>query len=86
MGHPCASSNPPSWCNKKKGSLSGTSKRSRKGKPKKGVTPAAFRFNPEDWRLSSAKECLNKKKQTKKGCIRGRGKNKGKIFKKKKGR
>ena len=47
MGHPCASSNPPSWCNKKKGSLSGTSKRSRK-KPKKGVMPAAFRFNPGD--------------------------------------
>lgn len=83
MTHPCASSSPPSWCNKKR--------KTRKRRSTNGlssVTPSqvAAHFKKHKVRIATKKECQvkagAKKGRLKKGCFYGRGALKGKILKK----
>jgi hypothetical protein len=84
MGHPCASSNPPAWCNRKK-------RRSKKGKRKTahqrkfGDAMASLHRNPQahGYKVVGEKTCLKQGgRKLKKGCIWGRGKFRGKLLKK----
>jgi hypothetical protein len=77
--HPCASKNPPSWCGKKR-------RKGGKRKPSRKATAAmlAVANNPtaHGFKRVSEKACINKKTgRLKKGCMRGRGKHRGMIFK-----
>lgn len=82
--HPCARSNPPSWC--------GNKKRKRKSKRSStsglsAVTPAQMRahLKKHGVRKATESECKVKsgkrKGKLKKGCFYGRGGAKGLIFK-----
>lgn len=78
--HPCASSNPPSWCGKKKRSK-------KRGSSLSAVTPAQMKahLKKHGVRKATKGECVAKsgpkKGRLKKGCFWGRGAAKGMIFK-----
>jgi hypothetical protein len=82
MGHPCASRNPPSWCGRKKRKRKG----GRKTAHQRAFAGYAARVsaNPisNGFKSASKATCLKKTGRLKKGCIWGRGKHKGKLFKK----
>jgi len=83
MTHPCASRNPPSWCGRKKRRKGKGGRKTAAQRQFAGMA-ARMSANPiaHGFRAASKKTCIKKTGRLKKGCIWGRGKNKGKLFKK----
>lgn len=79
MTHPCASKNPPAWCNKKRRRKGGKRKVNRKALS--AMLSVANNPTEHGFKRVSEKVCLKANGRLKKGCMRGRGKHRGMIFK-----
>lgn len=77
--HPCGSKNPPSWCGRKKRRSGGKRRMNRASFA--AMSAVANRPTEHGYRQVAKKDCVKSNGRLKKGCMWGRGRHKGKVFK-----